>query len=160
VADDTLMTADGWFRPHQPNCLGCGDENPLGLRLRMRPRGDGVTGQVTFRSEHEGAPGFAHGGAVATALDDAFGMMLVKLGAPAVTARLEVDYRRPVFIGRPYTVRAECERKEGRKLWLEACLLEGGIVVAAARSLFVKVDPQHFLQGREHAHDGAQRLPW
>ena len=48
MADDPLTTADGWFRPHQPNCLGCGDENPLGLRLRMRPRGEGVTGQVAF----------------------------------------------------------------------------------------------------------------
>lgn len=161
MAGDALTTPEGWYRPHQPNCLGCGDENPLGLRLRMRPRGEGVSGEVTFRPEHEGAPGFAHGGAVATALDDAFGMMLVKLGLPAVTARLEVDYRRPVFVGRPYTVRAECERRQGRKLWLDACLLEGGVVVAAAQALFVRVDERHFLQGREHASDdGHRRLPW
>lgn len=156
------LSSDGWFPPHQPNCLGCGDENPLGLRLRMRPRGGGVSGEITFRREHEGAPGFAHGGAVATALDDAFGMMLVKLRRPAVTARLEVDYRRPAMIGRRYTVRAECERSEGRKLWLEACLLEGGAVVAAARALFVVVDEEHFLQGRDQAGVSAdhRRLPW
>ena len=147
--------SDGWYPPHQPNCLGCGPDNPAGLHLRMRRDGDGVSGEVTFRPEHEGAPGFAHGGAVATALDDAFGMMLMRLARPAVTRRLEVDYERPCFIGRRYEVAASCDRSEGRKLWMTASLSENGERVAAAQALFLIVDVEHFLQG-----DRERQLPW
>jgi acyl-coenzyme A thioesterase PaaI-like protein len=136
-----------WYPPHQPNCMGCGPDNPASLGLRMRPVGDGVAGEVSFGEHHEGAPGFAHGGAVAAALDDAIGMLLRRLRRPAVTRRLEVDYLRPCFVGRRYDVSASSERVDGRKLWLLAELREDGEVVAAARGLFICVDAEHFLQG-------------
>ena len=144
-----------WYPPHQPNCMGCGPDNPANLGLRMRSEGDGVVGEVTFEAIHEGAPGFAHGGAVATALDDAFGMLLMRLRRAAVTRRLEVDYERPCFVGRRYDVSAACERIDGRKLWLVAALHEGGQRVAAAHGLFICVDAEHFLQG-----DPDRQLPW
>ena len=144
-----------WYPPHQPNCLGCGPENPASLGIRMRPDGEGVTGEVTFKPQHEGAPGFAHGGAVATVLDDALGMLLMRLGRPAVTRRLEVDYEKPCFIDRRYDVSASVERTDGRKLWMVAALSEDGQRVASARALFLGVDVAHFLQGKSE-----RRLPW
>jgi acyl-coenzyme A thioesterase PaaI-like protein len=156
----------GWYPPHQPNCLGCGPDNPASLGLRMRPDGEGVAGEVTFGPTHEGAPGFAHGGAVATVLDDAFGMLLMRLRRPAVTRRLEVDYERPCFVGRRYEVSAGCERVDGRKLWLEADLREAGEVVARAHGLFIVVDAEHFLQGdpdsqvAQRLAKREQQLPW
>ena len=143
---------------HQPNCLGCGDKNPasLGLRMFVDPDGDGVIGEVRFTEVHEGAPGFAHGGAVAAALDDAFGMLLWRVRRAAVTARLEVDYRRPVFVARSYGVAAWCERTEGRKLHLRAELRDGDATVAEASGLFVEVDRSHFAQGE----GGGATLPW
>jgi acyl-coenzyme A thioesterase PaaI-like protein len=149
------MADAAWYAPHHPHCLGCGTENPASLGLRMRPVGDGAAGEVTFGPLHEGAPGFAHGGAVATALDDAIGMLLMRIGRPAVTRRLEVDYERPCFLGRRYELTASCQDVDGRKLWLLAELREDGAVVARARGLFIEVDPAHFLQG-----DPARQLPW
>jgi acyl-coenzyme A thioesterase PaaI-like protein len=155
-----------WYPPHSPNCMGCGPDNPGGLGLRMRPEGDGVVGEVTFGVQHEGAPGFAHGGAVATVLDDALGMLLMRLRKPAVTRRLEVDYVRPCFVGRRYEVSASSERVDGRKLWLLAELREDGEVVAAARGLFICVDAEHFLQGDPNSKvakrltDRKQQLPY
>ena len=146
-----------WYPPHQPNCLGCGPDNPATLGLRMRSDGEGVAGEVTFGTVHEGAPGFAHGGAVAAALDDAFGMLLMRLRRPAVTRRLEVDYERPCFVGRSYDVRATCERVDGRKLWLNSELREGDQRVASAHALFLVVDSAHFAQGDPDS-DVAQRL--
>src|SRR3954468_12090614 len=136
-----------WYPPHQPNCMGCGPDNPASLGLRMRADGDGVAGEVAFGAVHEGAPGFAHGGAVAAALDDAFGMLLMRLRRAAVTRRLEVDYERPCFVGRRYELAARCEREDGRKLWLDSTLSEDGEVVARAKGLFIVVDAEHFLQG-------------
>src|SRR5947209_18030643 len=124
-----------WYPPHHPNCFGCGPDNPASLGVRMRPDGDGVSGEVTFGAAHEGAPGFAHGGAVAAALDDAIGMVLVGLRRAAVTRRLEIDYERPCFVGRRYEVAARCGRVDGRKLWMAADLLEDGRRVARATGL-------------------------
>src|SRR3954454_5845919 len=114
-----------WFPPHQPNCMGCGPDNRASLGLRMRADGEGVAGEVTFGAVHEGAPGFAHGGAGAVARDYALGMLLMPLRRPAVTRRLKVDHERPCFVGLPCELTARCERTEGRRLWLASELRDG-----------------------------------
>lgn len=148
--------------PHHPNCLGCGDQNPAGIGMRMERDGERVRGSLTLDRRHEGAPGYAHGGAVSTILDDALGMLLFVLRRPAVTARLEVDFRRPAYLGRPFDVEAWVDEVDGRKLWMRAELREQGELIAAARSLFLEVDPAHFARGVERAAQGEQGLdfPW
>jgi uncharacterized protein (TIGR00369 family) len=131
---------------HHTWCMGCGAENPASLHLQARWAGeDAIEGEIRFGALHEGAPGFAHGGAVAAALDEALGALQSMMGRVAVTRRLEVDYLRPAYTERVYRVRARCERIEGRKLWLEGALGDGAQDVATARGLFIEVDAEHFL---------------
>ena len=148
--------------PHHANCMGCGPENPAGIGMRLARDGERVRGSVTLDRRHEGAPGYAHGGAVSTILDDALGMLLLVLRRPAVTARLEVDFRRPAYIGRPFEVEAWVDEVDGRKLWMRAEVREAGELVAAARSLFLEVDPEHFARGVEESAQGERGLgfPW
>jgi len=148
--------------PHHPNCMGCGDRNLVGIGMRMERDGERVRGSVTLDRRHEGAPGYAHGGAVSTILDDALGMLLFVLRRPAVTARLEVDFRRPAYLGHPFDVEAWVDEVDGRKLWMRAELREHGEVLAAARSLFLEVDPAHFARGVEQSAQGERGLdfPW
>lgn len=150
----------GWLPPHQPHCLGCGDENPASTRLRLRIEKDRVLGEVTLDRRHEGAPGFAHGGAVAVVLDDALGSLLVLLKRPAVTARLEVDYRSPVFLERLLRVEAWIEEVDGRKFRLAGRLLDGNKLVAEAHGLFIEVAVEHFLQSGAEQPEGWRTLPW
>ena len=154
--------SDDWLPPHHPNCLGCGDENPAGIGMRMRRDGDRVRGSVRLDRRHEGAPGYAHGGAVTTILDDAVGMLLFVLRRPAVTAKLEINFRRPAFLERPFEVEAWAESIDGRKLHLLAEMREEGELIADARALFLEVDPEHFARGARASGDAArhQRLPW
>ena len=159
--------SDGLLPPHQPHCFGCGDQNPASLGLRLRRDGERIRGEVTLDRRHEGAPGFAHGGAISTALDDALGSVLVILERPAVTAKLEVNYRRPAFLDRRFEVEAWAERIDGRKLHLAGELRDAGELVADARGLFVQVEVEHFLRGaeelpqswREHAERTGFELP-
>lgn len=123
----------------------------MGLRLRVVD--GGVEGRVHFDRRQEGAPGFAHGGAVATVLDDAFGSVLVVVEKPAVTANLTVDFRAPVFLDRDLLVHAWCERIEGRKIHLAGELREHRTVLAEARALFVEVDIDHFRRGGRELPD-------
>ena len=148
--------------PHHPNCLGCGDRNAAGIGMRMERDGDRVRASVTLDRRHEGAPGYAHGGAVTTILDDAFGMLLFVIERPAVTARLEVDFRRPAYLGHPFDVEARVDRIDGRKLWMVAELREEGELIAEARSLFLEVDSEHFARGVRASPDADAGLgfPW
>ena len=145
--------ADGSVPVHQPHCLGCGPDNPAGMGLRMWVVDERVHGTVTFDRRQEGAPGFAHGGAVSTVLDDALGTVLVLVRRPAVTARLEVDFRAPAFLDRALTVEAWCERIEGRKVHLAGELRDGATTVAQAHALFVEVDLSHFERGGRELPD-------
>lgn len=76
--------ADGaQLPPHHPHCLACGPDNPHGHHLTVRRRGEEVHATHVFDERHVGAPGIAHGGAVATVLDDLFGFLLYLTGGPA-----------------------------------------------------------------------------
>jgi acyl-CoA thioesterase FadM len=118
--------------------------------------------------EHEGAPGFVHGGVIATALDDTLGTLLVVLRRPAVTAKLEVDYRSPAFLGRAYSLEAWIEGVDGRKLRLAGELREGESVIAEGKALFLEVDLSHFAGGgrdlperiKEHWSGREPELPY
>jgi len=161
-----LSGDDGYLSPHQPHCLGCGDRNPASMGLRLRVDGERVSGDVTFDKRQEGAPGFAHGGAIATVLDDALGTLLFLVKKPAVTGRLEIDYRRPALLERRFDVEAWVGRIEGRKLYLVGELREGEAVVAHALGLFIEVKPEHFKRGAEElgldwaAESSEFKLPW
>ncbi len=133
--------------PHYPTCLGCGPDAPQGYHLQVRRDGDGVLAEHVFGARHSGAPGIAHGGAVATVVDDVLGFLLYVVQAPGVTRRLEVDYLKPVLTGVPYVVRGRVDRRDGRKIWV-SCESAGpdGIVAFKAVGLFVVVALSHFAQ--------------
>lgn len=133
--------------PHHPNCMGCGPQNAAGMGLILHRFGDEVRGEVCFDRRQEGAPGFAHGGAICTVLDDALGSLLLILKTPAVTANLEVSFRSPAFLNRNFIVEARTESVAGRKLHLAGRILDGSTVLAEARGLFVEVGLEHFRRG-------------
>jgi uncharacterized protein (TIGR00369 family) len=137
---------------HQPNCFGCGPRNQAGLHLRCHATKDGVAGRFMLEERHEGGPGLAHGGIVAAVLDDLLGFLLYHLGAPMVTARLEIDFRRPLPLEVEVDAVARIVSTEGRKVWTEGELRDSdGTVYAAARGLFVRVDPGHFARVSRNA---------
>lgn len=132
---------------HHPDCLGCGADNPHGHHLAVRRRGDGVVAAHVFDERHVGAPGIAHGGAVATVLDDLFGFLLYRTGQPAVTRSLTVEYLSPVHLGVSYELAAKIVDMEGRRLFVEAEVTDPKErVVARATAIFVVVDVAHFAQ--------------
>lgn len=124
-------------------CFGCGEANPEGMHIQFRVEGERVIGQFRTRPEHQGFPGVAHGGVAAAVLDEAMGWAMYAASAWAVTAKMEVKYRRPLPLGQRFTVRGEVLRSRGR--WLEAAaeiLSESGEVMAEARGLFVRMSPE------------------
>jgi acyl-coenzyme A thioesterase PaaI-like protein len=144
MSDDPTppVVADGFA--HQPNCMGCGPDNESGLRMRFTVDGERVRGALRFNRCHEGSPGLAHGGAVAAALDDLLGTVLVVIERLAVTAQLVVDFRAPAVLDRDLDLLGWCERIDGRKLHLRGEIRDGTTLIAEGGALFVEVDREHF----------------
>ncbi|MBF6332864.1 PaaI family thioesterase [Nocardia transvalensis] len=132
---------------HQANCFGCGSGNECGLGIRFDRAEDGIRGTLVLDKRHEGAPGLAHGGIVATVLDEAAGMALMPLRLPAVTAQLNVTFCAPIPLGKPLLVTARLDHREGRKLHIAAHIELDGRTAAQAQALYIEVAPDHF-----HAH--------
>jgi len=131
--------------PHYPTCLGCGPDAPQGFHLQVRRDGDDVVAEHVFEDRHSGGPGIAHGGAVATVVDDVLGYLLYVAGVPGVTRHLEVEYLRPVLVGARYVVRGRIESRDGRKLWVSCTgTAQDGTPSFSARGLFIAVDLSHF----------------
>lgn len=121
-------------------CFGCGDRNPQGLAIHFEVEGKKVVGRFIARKEHQGFPGLAHGGISAAVLDEAMGWAMYAAGAWAMTARMEVKYRRPLPLGRELIVTGEVLRQGGR--WLEAAgqiRTPDGHLLVEARGLFVRL---------------------
>ncbi|HEU0236964.1 MAG TPA: PaaI family thioesterase [Candidatus Limnocylindrales bacterium] len=89
--------------PH--NCFACGTLNEHGLRLVLHVEPGRSWTDVTLDRRFEGWEGIAHGGIACTILDEVMAWALVGADNWGLTARLSVEYRRPIQIGRP--VRAE-----------------------------------------------------
>jgi acyl-coenzyme A thioesterase PaaI-like protein len=135
---------------HFGHCFGCGELHPTGLHL-VAHAGDGanLTAEFTVTENHQGAPGLAHGGLLSLGMDEALGKLMWLLRAPAVTARLETDFLRPIPMGSTIYISARITGQVSRKVYCEAegrlNSLEGEIAVRAA-ALFVIVPMNHFLE--------------
>lgn len=137
--------------PHYVLCFGCGGEHPTGLHLAVVGGGRRVEGSFEVTEHHQGAPGLAHGGVLAAAVDEAMGFLLWLLAVPAVTAHLEVDYRRPVPVGTRLHLEGEVERVEGRKIRTRMTARMDGEIAVEARALFIAVGVEHFRAHAERA---------
>lgn len=145
LAASTWSTGDV-LPSHNDRCMVCGSDAASSPLLEpFRVLDEHIVGtRVRFDDRHQGAPCYAHGGAVAALLDDACGYVSYLVVRMFVTAHLEVDYRRPVLLGHEYDVRARCVGIEDRKVHLAADLLDDGDIVAESRGLFIEVELEHF----------------
>jgi acyl-coenzyme A thioesterase PaaI-like protein len=125
---------------HHDLCFGCGQANLFGLQLELSRSGEGVEGRFFVKQDHQGPPGYAHGGVIATALDEAMALLLFDRGTFALTGRLEVDLTAPAPVGTFVRVSARLEEEGERMLRLAAkATREDGRMLAAAKGRFVRV---------------------
>jgi uncharacterized protein (TIGR00369 family) len=125
------------------HCFGCGLENRTGLRLKFfTDANHNVVCHLRLAARFAGPPGHAHGGIIATLLDEAMSKVNRARGVLAMTRRLDVDYLRPVPLGQPLTLTARHLETHGRRNHIEARLADAsGDILAAAKAVFVTITP-------------------
>jgi acyl-coenzyme A thioesterase PaaI-like protein len=122
-------------------CFVCGKDNPHGLHLEFEPEGvSGVRTTYIIPERFQGFAGIAHGGILATILDECMVNTVWLRGSTAVTALLEVRLRRPVDVGARVTFRAEVVRESSSRFEVRShATLDDGTVVANGKALLIKV---------------------
>ncbi len=130
---------------HYPFCWGC-SLGIDGLNFDFAIEGDKLAAQYVVAERYQGAPGMAHGGIVATLLDEACSQLARVAVSPSVTARLEIRYLAPVPVEEPLRVNAEILEMDDRRVATEATIRDAeGLVCAHAKAESVRVRPEHFL---------------
>ena len=121
-------------------CFACGPRNQSGLRLTFERDGSTVRTEYTALEQHQGFPGYLHGGVIGALLDEVMSRVSVLDNRWTMTARMEVRFRRPVFTGQ--TVTAVGEKVGERRGFMEArgrVLLPDGTLAADAVGAFAPV---------------------
>jgi len=120
-------------------CFACGQDNPIGLRLRFTVDGDSVRAEFTPGPQYQGYAGVLHGGIVAAVLDDAMANLFHLRGQESVTARLEIRFRREAPVGQRLVVTARLTGERQRLFTAEAALtLPDGTPLAEAKGTFFR----------------------
>ena len=122
--------------------------NPSGERIDSRYYVDRerrvLTSVTHFGREAEGRPGVAHGGAIATVLDDVAGTTGWLTGMPVVSLNLDIDFR--AYVPTHVWVRTEGEvtKVDGRKVYVTCRITTpGGVVDGAAAQSDDRGDKLH-----------------
>lgn len=126
-------------------CFGCGPENHHGLQLQFvsDPAADSYRCEFRLSENFGGPPGHAHGGIIATILDEAMGKANRLRSRIALTRRIEVDYLRPVPLRQRLTVEGRVNIVRGRTLYNSAELRNAeGVLLARSRGKFITIDAE------------------
>ena len=129
-------------------CFGCGEANPSGLHLKFFiDEQDRVVCRVNLAVQFQGPPGHAHGGIIATLLDEAMSKANRHRNITAMTRHISIDYHHPVPLETDLILEGRSESdtasKSGRK---HRCSAEqrdsSGVVLASSTGIFIEVTPE------------------
>jgi uncharacterized protein (TIGR00369 family) len=135
---DTIRHSAGRIsiRPH--HCFACGTLNDHGLHLELHAEDGQCWTELTLPERFAGWEGIAHGGIVTTILDEVMAWALIEHDHWGVTARMSVEFKRPVPVGS--RVRGEGRVVEAKRRVVTAAgrLLDAdGQVLATSEGLYV-----------------------
>ncbi|HWC31131.1 MAG TPA: PaaI family thioesterase [Dehalococcoidia bacterium] len=120
-------------------CYACGDLNPIGLHLEFEMDGDWAVAKFVAQRDHQGYPGYVHGGIVSSLLDEAMGWATYGRGVWALTGKLETRFRDIVPTNELLIVRGCITRDRGRTLDVIAELRDtDGKLLAESKGLMFR----------------------
>ena len=114
-------------------CFGCGQDNPIGLKLSFQWDGKTARAEFTPTDLHQGWSGILHGGIIACILDEAMGNVTLLAGMKCVTADMKVRLRRQVSIGKSLIITSSITKKNRKLVKTRAAVsLKNGDPIAEA----------------------------
>jgi len=130
-------------KPAKNHCFACGKDNPHGMKLKFYRDEQTRRTICEFKlsRRYEGPPGHAHGGIIATILDEAMGKVNKFRNVVALTKKMEVEYLKPVPLNKKLTVIGREREVVGRQhINLAEISNEAGEILAHGTATFIAVD--------------------
>lgn len=141
------------------HCFGCGADNPEGMHLKFVLDEARKTFVCKFKlaGRYVGPPGHAHGGIIATILDEAMGKANKLRHVIALTREMKVEYLRPVPLGKPLVAEGRNRSVRGRVHTNVAEIrAASGEVLARSTGKFIAIDPEKMFSKYLNGKTGGQ----
>jgi uncharacterized protein (TIGR00369 family) len=121
------------------NCWGCGVDNPIGLKLKFKREGDIARAEFTPNENHQGWPGYIHGGIINALLDEAVAYPAYFAGYYCVTAKMEARFKKSAAPGQRLLITSRISTMRDKVLEADADVkLEDGTLIAQGKAtLFI-----------------------
>ncbi|HLW53220.1 MAG TPA: PaaI family thioesterase [Candidatus Angelobacter sp.] len=126
------------------HCFACGKDNSHGMRLKffLDEQTRLATCRFKLSRRYQGPPGHAHGGIIATILDEAMGKVNRLHNVIALTRAMHVDYLKPVPLGKTLLVTGREQSVNGREHVNVAEISDDdGQVLARSSGTFLAIEP-------------------
>ncbi len=126
-------------------CFACGQDNREGMRLKFVYDEEGKRFVSRFRltRRYVGPPGHAHGGIIATILDEAMGKVNKLRHVIALTKEMTVEYLKPVPLGKTLIAEGRERSVRGRvHTNVGEIRNEQGELLARSRGTFIAIDAE------------------
>ena len=124
-------------------CVACGKDNPEGMKLKFYLNEESRRAVCEFKlsRRYTGPPGHAHGGIIATILDEAMGKVNKFRNVVALTKKMEIEYMKPVPLGKKLTASGREQEVNGRiHINVAEISNENGEILARSTGTFIAVD--------------------
>ena len=120
-----------------PETFVSGSQNDYGMKLSPILKNSKIVSNYNFESRFQGGPGLVHGGILSAALDDLMGYACVIHDRSCVTAKLEINYIKPVPVEKEFLLEAWVRNIQDKKLYLESSLSLDNEVHIEGNGLFI-----------------------
>jgi acyl-coenzyme A thioesterase PaaI-like protein len=135
--------------PH--HCFACGTLNEHGMGLVIHVEPGRAWTDLTYEDRFQGWEGIAHGGILCTILDEVMAWALVGEDNWGLTARLQVEFKRPVRLGQALHAEGWVSRSRRRLVDAGGKIVDAstGEVLVTSTGLYVAADPARKQELRE-----------
>ena len=125
---------------HVENCFGCSQGNPIGLKMRFTLKDETVLGKFISNENHEGPPGFVHGGIIGAVIDESSSFLARSLTNEGIlTAKQEIKFKNPVKVGETIYVESFLKQQKRGAVIVTSKVYTNSNVIAEATGVLFKV---------------------
>lgn len=120
-------------------CFGCGQNNPIGLKLKFQRNGKTARTEFTPGEQHQGWPGIVHGGIIVSLLDEAMAYATYFENVTCLTARMEIKLKRLARVGEPLIITSSIIKNSRKLIQTKAqiCLRDGTPIAESKATQYI-----------------------
>ncbi len=125
---------------HVENCFGCDPHNPSGLKAVFTCSESSVIGSFLSNKNHQGPPGYVHGGIISAFIDESCSYYTRKfIHSDMLTIRNEIRFKNSARLGQKISIEVNLKQEKSRTVTISSKVYSDGKVIAIGESTIMKI---------------------